>query len=344
MSQQHEAGGGVLAVAGEGRSPASPAGRTGRGAARARELVTSGSLAVPAALVLMIVLFSVLRPDTFGTMANLQSTITTQAVLVTLVSGLTIVCAVGEFDLSCAAVIGLSASIVAHLSTSGTPVVVAVAVAMAASLLVGVLNALLVVGVGVNSFITTLGMGTIVTGVALGAIGPTTIGGLPRSLQLFGQSLLLGVGVPFYCALGLVAALWYVTQRTPTGRHILFVGEGREAAWLVGIRVNRIRAGAFALSGAVAGVAGLVLASQTGAASPTYGSPFLLPAYAAVFLGATVMKGRFSIVGSFLAVYLLAVGTTGLQMLGSPEWVTQVFSGAVLVAAVSLATLTSRRR
>jgi ribose transport system permease protein len=344
VSHQYETGGGVLAAAPEGATTAPPAREGAVRSARVRELLTNGSLAVPAALVAMIVLFSALRPDTFGTMANLQSTVTTQAVLVALVSGLTIVCAVGEFDLSCAAVIGLSASIVAHLSTSGTSVAVAVTIAMAASLAVGVVNALLVVGIGVNSFITTLGMGTIVTGVALGAIGPTTIGGLPESLQLFGQSLLLGVGVPFYLALGLVAVLWYLTQRTPTGRHILFVGEGREAAWLVGVRVNRIRAGAFVLSGAVAGLAGLLLASQTGAASPTYGSPFLLPAYAAVFLGATVQRGRFSIVGSFLAVYLLAVGTTGLQMLGSPEWVTQVFSGAVLVVAVSLATLTSRRR
>lgn len=344
MSHHYETGGGAMTATHED-TPATP-GASGIGgwSTRLRELLSSGSLAVPAALVAMILLFSALRPDTFGTVANLQSTITTQAVLVALVSGLTVICAVGEFDLSCAAVIGLSASIVAHLSTTGTSVVAAVTVAMLASLVVGAVNALLVVGVGVNSFITTLGMGTIVTGVALGAIGPTTIGGLPESLQLFGQSLLLGVGVPFYLALGLVATLWYLTQRTPTGRHILFVGEGREAAWLVGVRVNRIRAGAFILSGAVAGLAGLLLASQTGAASPTYGSPFLLPAYAAVFLGATVQRGRFSILGSFLAVYLLAVGTTGLQMLGAPEWVTQVFSGAVLVVAVSLANLTSRRR
>lgn len=316
----------------------------GRGARhQATDLLKSGSYAVPLGLVLMVVVFSVLRPTTFGTAANFQSLVTTQAVLVILALGLTVLSASGAFDLSAAAVLGLSAGLVADLTTQHQMgAVPAMVIALGVAALVGLVNALFVVLLDVDSLVTTLGMSTVVTGVALGWVGPTVIGGLPESVTRLGQTDIWGIGLPFFYAVVLAALLAYVLQRTATGRHIYFVGQARTAAQLVGLNVNRIRIGSFLVASVGAGIAGLVLVAQTGAASTSYGAPFLLPAYAAVFLGATVHRGRFGVVGTFLAVYLLAVGTQGLQMLGSPEWVTQVFSGGVLVVAVSVATLSRR--
>ncbi|MBO9521319.1 MAG: ABC transporter permease [Nocardioidaceae bacterium] len=323
--------------------PGAVAGRHRSAGDRVVDLLRSGSLAVPVGLVGLAVLFSALRPDTFGTSANFQSLLTTQAVLVILAFGLTVLSAAGEFDLSAAAVLGLSAGVVASLTTKhDMNVLLAVLIAVGLAAAVGLVNAMFVVGFGVDSLVTTLGMGTVVTGIALGTVGPTTIGGLPESVTKFGQTQIGGIGIPFFYALGLLAVGWFLLQRTATGRHIYFVGEAQTAARLVGLKVDKIRVGAFLTASVGAGVAGVILVAQTGAASTSYGGPYLLPAYAATFLGATVHRGRFGVVGTFLAVYLLTVGTQGLQMLGSPDWVTQVFSGGVLVIAVTVAKLSRR--
>jgi ribose transport system permease protein len=138
--------------------------------------------------------------------------------------------------------------------------------------------------------------------------------------------------------------LGYVLSMTRSGRYLYFTGEGREAARLIGIPVNRIRTRALVLSAFGAWLAGVVLLGQTGAAQSGLGDPYLLPAYAAVFLGAATIKpGRFNPVGTFVAVLLLAAGTTGLEMFNSATWVSDVFDGGILIVAVALSTVLSGR-
>lgn len=305
-----------------------------------------GRYLVVLALLAMIGVFSLLRPATFATWANFESILVTQAVLVILALGLTIALRAGEFDLSVAAVVGLSAGLVAHLTVNAEwGLGAALAVALLAAALIGVINGIFVVGFGVNSFITTLGMGTVAGGLALAVFGPQTIGGISSDLTNVVRAEVAGLGASVFFALVLALALWYFFEHTPSGRHLFFTGEGREAARLAGIRVHRIRFGALVASAAFAGLAGIVLAGQTGAAEATYGNPFLLPAFAAAFLGATTIKpGRPNVWGTVVAVYLLAVGTTGLQLLGAADWVDDVFNGTALVLAVTLSVLVSRNR
>ena len=305
-----------------------------------------GRYAVVLALLALIVVFSVLRPDTFFTTGNLQSILITEAVLVVLALGLLVPLASGEFDLSIAAVLGFSAGLLAHLTGNlDWAVVPAVAVTFAAALAVGVVNGIFVVGLGVNSFITTLGVGTVVGGLALAIFSAETIGGIPSSFSDPFRVELLGLDVPFYLGFLLALAMWYFLQHTPTGRYVYFAGEGREAARLAGVRVDRIRFGGLVGSALFAWLAGIMLAAQTGAAQASYGNPFLLPAFAAAFLGATTITvGRPNAWGTLAAVYLLAVGTTGLQLLGAADWVEDVFNGSALVLAVALARLAARSR
>jgi ribose transport system permease protein len=137
--------------------------------------------------------------------------------------------------------------------------------------------------------------------------------------------------------------LWYVLEQTPLGRHVYFTGEGREAARLAGVRVARIRVGGLVCSALAAWLAGVVLSGQTDGAVTTFGQPFLLPAFAAAFLGATTIRpGRYNAWGTLFSVLLLAVGTTGLQLAGAADWVTDVFNGAALVLAVTFANLAAR--
>lgn len=318
------------------------AGRPGRAFALA--IVSRYALLI--ALALLVALFSILRPETFFTTGNLASTLGIQASLALLAIGVTVALLVGEFDLSAASIMGMSASVIAYLTTvMGESVWLAVALVLFAGLVIGLVNAFFVVKVGIHSFIVTLGMGTLVTGGAIGLAGTTTIGGIPHKLTQIFQADVLGVEAAFFIMLGFAVIGWVLLQKMPLGRNIFFTGEAPTAAALAGIRVSALRVGSLVTSSVLASAAGVMLVGQIGAASPTIASPYLLPAYAAAFLGATAFTpGRFNIWGTLWAVYLLAVGTIGFQLLGFSSWVTDVFNGAVLILAVAFSRLFGRQR
>lgn len=296
------------------------------------------------ALVVLIAIFSGLRPTTFFTIGNLTTILSTQAALVILSIGVTIALLVGEFDLSVASVMGMSASAVAYFTTNaGIDPVFACFIALAFAVVVGSVNAFFVVRLGINSFIVTLGMGTLVTGVAVGAFGSMTMGGLPDSFTAVFQTQLHGVQLSFIYMIVIGLCLYVALSFMPVGRSMFFTGNARKAAMLAGIRTDRIRTVSLILTSVLSALAGIVLSGQTAAASPTIANAFLLPAYAAVFLGSTAFtSGRFNVWGTIWAVYFLAVGTTGLQFLGLQSWVVNVFEGAVLILAVAFAEVFAR--
>ncbi len=292
----------------------------------------------------VFVFFSLTSPA-FLTLSNLSTIFGTQAVLIVLAIGLLIPLTVGEYDLSLASNAGFSAVLVAVLSVNhGWPIGIVVPVTLAAGLLIGSVNALLVVWLGVPSFVATLGTGTLLTGFAYGVSNSVTIAGIPAPLIQATTTQVLDLPLTFYYGLATCIGVWYVLHHTPLGRHLVFVGEGREVARLTGLPVGRIRAGSLIACAAIASAAGILQAGTVGAADPGGGSSFLLPAFASAFLGATAIRpGRFNPWGTFVAVYFLVTGITGLELLGYTGWVEQVFYGGSLVAAVSFGRLVSRR-
>lgn len=297
--------------------------------------------AVPATLVVLAAVFSVLKPTTFFTLGNAETILTTQSVLLVVALSLTVVLAAGDLDLSIGGMIGFTGVLVAWLTAiKGLPVGAGIAISLGAALLVGAVNAFLIVKLSVNSLITTLAMGTLLDGVSTALSNSETIGNIPSAVRTFSNTRLFGVGIPFWYAVVLLLLLWYVLGHTPRGRFVYFTGEGREAARLAGIRVARIRTGGIVVSALGAWLAGLILLGQTGSAQAGVGDSYLLPAYAAVFLGAATIKlGRFNPVGSVIAVLVLAIGSTGLQLFGLATWVTDVFDAGVLIIAVAFAAL-----
>lgn len=318
-----------------------------RAAARLRETGLGHRLALPAAWGLVVLLFGVLEPETFLTAANLQSILASQAVLVVLTLGLLVPLLAGDYDLSVAAVLTLSAMVVALLNVEhGWPVGWAILAAVAAGAAVGLANGALVVLLGLDSFVITLGTATFVSGIVLWISDSRTIGGIsddlvrPVVLEEF-----LGVPLEFYYGLALCLALSYVFELTPAGRRLLVVGRGPRVARLSGIRVGRVRFGALVTSAVVSAAAGVLYAGTTGGADPSSGMTLLLPAFAAAFLGATtIVPGRFNPWGSLLAVYFLATGITGLQLLGVESFVQQLFYGGALIVAVALSRLAGGRQ
>ena len=148
----------------------------------------------------------------------------------------------------------------------------------------------------------------------------------------------------FYYALIAMIIMWYIFDFTPLGRRLLFVGRGREVARLNGISVDKMRVGALITSAVVASIGGVMYAGILGSADPYSGLNYLLPAFAAAFLGSTtILPGRFNPLGAVVAVYFLGTGITGLTMLGIPLWVTNVFNGGALILAVTISQLTRGR-
>lgn len=290
----------------------------------------------------MIALFGVLEPDTFLTSANFQTIFGSQAVLAVLTLGLLLPLTAGDYDLSVASVLSLSAMVTALLNAGeGWPVGLAVLAAVGAAVIVGVVNGALVALLELDSFITTLGTAAVVSGVVLWISSSQTVGGVSDSLvNPVIRWDLLGIPLAFWYALILCVVLWYVLDFTPAGRRLLFTGRGRSVARLSGVRVGRARFSALVGAAAVAGLAGVLYAGTNGGADPTSGGDLLLPAFAAAFLGATgIAPGRFNAWGSLVAVYFLVTGVTGLQLLGVESFVQQLFYGGALVVAVAVSRL-----
>jgi ribose transport system permease protein len=240
--------------------------------------------------------------------------------------------------------LGFGATLLAYLSGSWHwPLGVAVVAVLAVGALVGLVNGLFIVRFGVNAFITTLGTGTVLTGLTLAVSGGQILTGVPDGVTRFAAGELVDLTWPAYVALGFSVVLWYVYEHTPVGRYLFFVGEGREVARLAGLPVRQLRWLAFVCASGIAAACGILAAGQLGSADPSVGPNYLLPAYAAAFLGATTIKpGRFNAFGTVVALYLLVTGVTGLELAGAASWVEQVFNGSALVVAVTFARLVSR--
>ncbi|TWH63172.1 ABC transporter permease [Rhodococcus rhodochrous] len=298
------------------------------------------------ALIAVVVVFSALRPETYPTANNLQNILGSQAVLLVLALGLIVPLTAGEFDLSAVSTMSLAAMTIAVLNVQhGWSLLPAIAVAVLACLVVGLINALLVVRLQIDSFIATLGSGTVVLGVVQWISDSTSVTGVDSTLvdATIGTRI-FGVSLQFYYALALVLIMAVVFQYTPIGRRLLFVGRGAQVARLSGLHVDRIRGGALVTSALVAALAGIVYAGMLGGADPSSGQSFMLPAFAAAFLGATaIVPGRFNAFGTLVAVYFLVAGVVGLQMLGVASFVQQLFYGGALVVAVALSGAVRRR-
>ncbi|WP_375476326.1 ABC transporter permease [uncultured Jatrophihabitans sp.] len=253
--------------------------------------------------------------------------------------------AAGVFDLSVGAVVNLSAVIAAVMQERhGFGVWASIAVAVGVSFVIGVINGFVVVKLHVGAFIATLGTATIIG--AFQTIVSNQTQPLPPDSSLWvklTQTQFLG-GFQVIIVYLLVIALffWWLLDHTPMGRQIYASGANPEAARLSGVNVDKWTWISLIISSTLSGVAGVLYCSLSGP-SLTFGAALLLPAYAAAFLGSTQIKpGRFNILGTLIAVYVLATGIQGLQYVTGVQWLGDMFNGTALVIAVSFATLSPR--
>ena len=290
-------------------------------------------------LVVLVVFFSITTPQTFWVGGTFRSILAQQAVTAILAIAVLVPLSAGGYDLSIGYTASLSSTVLAVLVVNqGWSVSTAIIVAVLCAMVVGVVNAIVVVRFNIDSFIATLASGAIVGSIIIWISGSQDISGLPDGFTNFAVSDILGLTYPTWVALGVAIVIWYCLEYTPSGRYVYATGGGLAAARLSGIRTERIRGGSFVVSSALSGVAGVLDLSRLGVASSGLGSQYLLPAFAAALLGATQFKrGRPNVWGAVAAIVVLAIGTKGFELLGLEYWLNNVFYGLALLAAVGLA-------
>jgi ribose transport system permease protein len=302
-------------------------------------------LSVPIVWLITIAVFGALRPDSFLTVSTFSSILGSDAVLVFLTLGLLLTLRAGDYDLSAAAVLTMSSMLVAILNVNeGWPIGLCIIAAVAAGMLVGLFNGLVSVLLDIDSFIVTLGVGSFISGIVLWISSSNTVSGVSNDLidWVVGKTF-LSVPLEFYYALALCLILFYAFEFTGVGQRHLFVGKGREVARLSGIPVARVRIWSFVLTGMVSAMAGVLYVGTAGGADPSSGLTYLLPAFAAAFLGSTtILPGQFNPIGAFVSAYFLVTGITGLQIIGVQNFVTDLFYGGALVIAVAATQLVKK--
>jgi ribose transport system permease protein len=296
---------------------------------------------------LMLIGFSLALPDTFPTVDNFRAIAGNQAIGALLAVALVLPLACGVFDISIAAVMTLGAVVTAGLFQSFE---VSIPVAILAGVLVGaafgVINGIGVAVIGIDSLIVTLATGSVATGIAQWwTNGEVFNQNMPQAFEEIGQAQPAGMPLPVIYLAVIAVAIWWLTERTPFGRYMYALGDNHEAARLTGLRTTRLTIGAFVACGALSGFAGVILAAKSGAGNPTIGAAFLLPAFTAVFLGATIFRlGQYNVVGTIVAVFIIAIGLAGLIQLGVAFYIEPVFTGVVLFVAVALTKVESWRQ
>ena len=287
-------------------------------------------------LVLLTLGFSFAVPDAFASTANLLNLLQQITTLAIVAVGATFVMVIGEFDLSVGFVASLSAVIAFALFGIGAPAAIGVAAAMLAGIGAGAANGILVARFEVPSFVATLAVGTILSGLAYWASGGTSLfSGVPDSFKALGRGSLLGLPVLsiWMAAVLICAAVTFGWTRY--GRRIHAIGANIQAARLTGLPVRRDRVVAFAITGGLSALAGLLLAARLGSVQHTMGEALLLPAYAAAFLGAAASRsGIPNIGGTFLGVLIAGVIANGLTILGAEPFIQRIITGAIILAAV----------
>jgi ribose transport system permease protein len=307
------------------------------------DLSRRGSLIV--VWIALFVVFGLLRPNEFLTAGTMQAIFGSQQALVFIGLGALCAFAVGEFDFSVAAVGGFSATLAAVLVGGGLDVRLAALLAVLAAVGIGAFNALLIIKIGINPIVTTLGVATLLTGISSRISNGGSVTLNSQGLYRVAATQILGLPISFFYGLLVAVLFTYVMTSTPLGRHMLFVGSNRSVARLAMVRVDRIRVGAYLTSSLLCGIGGVLLVGTVGGFDPASASSYLLPALSATFLGTAVIQpGRFNPAGSMIAIYFLATGIVGLQLLGFAGWISDVFYGSALIIAIVLSTLLRQDR
>jgi ribose transport system permease protein len=287
-------------------------------------------------LILIIMIFGIIKPSAFLSSANFWNISRQMAILAVISLGTTLIMNVEEFDLSVGTIASFSGVFSAVLAISGVPFLTALLLAVLLSALMGFFNGFIVTKFKVMSFIITLAMSRVIYGITYWLSGGAIIfNDIPDSFKIVGTGKL--GRIPYLTILMIILAIifYYLTKHTAFGRKLYAIGGNEQASKIAGVKVDLYKTLAFTLAGAMAGFAGVLLASRVGSAAPTAGDSYTLNTYATIFIGKTLFKeGVPNIIGTIVGVAIFTVLANGLTILQVPTFIQNILTGAVIVFAV----------
>ena len=295
----------------------------------------------------LIILFSILLPNTFPTLLNVRAILSDKAIIAMLSLAAMIPMVAGRIDLTVGYGIVLWHILAISLQTMyGLPFPAAVLIVLVLGASVGVLNGFLVEVAKIDSFIATLGTGTVLYSLALWHTGGRQmVGVLPDGFYALSGTFVFGLPITAYYVVAITFALWIILEYTPVGRYLYAIGANQRAAELNGIPTRKFVVGAFVTSGLLTALTGVLLASKLRIGQASVGLEFLLPALVGAFLGSTTIKpGRVNVWGTIVGVMILAVGISGIQQFGGSFWVEPMFNGLTLLIAIGIAGYAQRKK
>lgn len=298
------------------------------------------------ALLLIILIFAVLRPTTFFTIGNFVNISRQMSLLAICALGATLIMCVDEFDLSIGTIASFGGICATTLAVKGLPFVVCLIVATLACALLGFMNGFIVTKFNVMSFIITLASSTMIYGFSYWLSNGTTVfNGIPDEFSVLGTGKVLGIPYLTIVMILLAIVFYYMLKSTAFGRSLYAIGGNAAASAVSGINVSRCKTFAFMIGGAMAGIAGVLMASRLGSAHPTGADSLCLNAFAAVFIGKTLFKeGVPNIIGTIVGVAVFSVLSNGLTILAVPSYIQNIITGVVIMLAVVIQKITSTQK
>lgn len=312
-------------------------------ASKAKNFLITNSMSLAMLAVLAYFTFA---SSHFATLSNLETILVAAAPFALIAFGQTLVILTGGIDLSVGSVIAVAAMAGAATAKANPEALwMGVLVAVLVGLGAGAGNGLLVSLLNVPPFVATLAMLTTASGLAYVVGQGAPINGIPADYGTLANSSFLGVPVPVWLMIIILMILAVVMRRTTHGTKIYAVGGNIHAARIAGINVKQVQFSVYAVSGALAGLAGALLSSRVVSAAPTLGGGYELDAIAAVVIGgASLMGGRGTIWGTLVGLFLIQTLNNGLDLLLVPSYWQSVIKGGLIAAAVAVDVFVSRRR
>jgi len=309
---------------------------TGAARPRRRVPINMHEAGIFIAAAAIFVIFGVLNSN-FLTVGNLRDVAVSACVNALIGIGLTFVIITGGIDLSVGSIASLVGMITANLMVnSGVAAAPALLVGLAFGFVAGAINGVLITYVRLPPFIATLGTMSVYQGLAYVVTDGKPVYNVPQSFVLMLNSYISGVPIVVVIVIVVAVLAWLLLRRTVFGQNVIATGGSEETAWLSGVRVTRVKILVYALSGALAALAGLVVVARISAAQSQAGAPYLLTAIAAAVIGgANLMGGEGRIAGTLVGALILGALTNGLVLLNVPSFYEQIVTGLVVLIAVA---------
>jgi ribose transport system permease protein len=299
----------------------------------------------------LVIIFTVAAPTTFATLLNFQLLASSKSVLLILALAVTLPMVAGKIDLSIGYGVGLWQVMALLWQLQGIDYRLVILMCVVGGAIIGLVNALLIELAQVDAFIATLATAQVIYAITYWVTGGRQVtdntGVRASAFDSLSTWSLGPIPGTFIIALLIAALIWVVLEYLPMGRYLYAVGANPRAAELTGVHRRKYIVGAMVASGVLTAVAGILLSSrQAGVAQANIGPEYLLPALAAAFLGSTTIRpGRVNALGTVLGVAIATIGISGLQQLLPGQFFLEpLFNGLTLVAAITIASLASRRR